>query len=425
MKDKFKKYIDRLYKLPILYSLGISIILMLLFATYIFIADGSGTIKEMPQGIFFGALILGFFVYPGILTLLNIVFLFMRTNDKRIKLAGKKIDVVTIILGTVFTGLYMSLMDIRFVPWDTVLKNNEKHFMLSIEYLPGFIIPVVMALGAYIYLRIKSIKETPPLFAVICISSLYLGIGICVMWILQVFGTVTSDPLLALAPFNFVLILIKVIKEVIIEWNDQEKMEEPLDKSEVEVMENPNTWKGKVNALLKNSLNWPLIAFIFTLPLLGIVIMISIIIGQRPDSFYRVWTETADWNLSQKIAPPNEMFDQHYLCTVAVAGHPRLVKPLRPGTRGGETILVNRQLCIANAFEQLLEEKLPKFHKAIRDFYDKYGYPISRHINSPWRADTVYLLMKPLEWLFLVVLYLFDIEPERRISRQYAYKPVR
>lgn len=52
MKDKLKKYIDRFYKLPILYSVGISIILMLLFATYIFIADGSGTIKEMPQGIF-------------------------------------------------------------------------------------------------------------------------------------------------------------------------------------------------------------------------------------------------------------------------------------------------------------------------------------------------------------------------------------
>lgn len=422
MKDKLKKYIDRFYDLPIIYSVGISIIVMILFATYIFIADGSGTIKELPQGIFFGALISGFFVYPGILTLLNIVFLFMRTNDKRINLAGKKIEVVTIILGTVFTGLYMSLMDIKFVPWDTVLKNNEKHFMLSIEYLTGFIIPVVIALAAYIFLRIKSIKKTAPLLAVICISSLYLGIGICIMWILQVIGTVTSNPLLALAPFNFVLILIKVIKEVIIEWNDQEKMEEPLDKSDLVVPENPNTWKGKVNVLLKNSLNWPLLGFIFTLPLLGIVIMISIIIGQRPDSFYRVWTETADWNLSQKIAPPNEFYDQHYLCTVAVSGHRRLVKPIRLGTRGEETILVNRQLCIANAFEQLLEEKLPKFHKTIRNFYDKYGYPISRHINSPWRADAIYLIMKPLEWLFLIVLYLFDLEPERRISRQYAYK---
>ena len=43
------------------------------------------------------------------------------------------------------------------------------------------------------------------------------------------------------------------------------------------------------------------------------------------------------------------------LCTVALRGHEKLVRPTRMGLRRGERIVVNRQLCVANAFEQLLE----------------------------------------------------------------------
>ena len=71
------------------------------------------------------------------------------------------------------------------------------------------------------------------------------------------------------------------------------------------------------------------------------------------------------------------------------------------------------------AFEQLIQEKTPKFHHFIRGIYDKYGYPISKHINTPIQADITYLIMKPLEWIFLIVLYLFDKKPENRISMQY------
>ena len=58
-------------------------------------------------------------------------------------------------------------------------------------------------------------------------------------------------------------------------------------------------------------------------------------------------------------------------------------------------------------------------HRAVRNFYDTYGYPVSKHIKSAWSADITYLIMKPLEWIFLVVLYLFDEKPEDRICRQY------
>ena len=77
---------------------------------------------------------------------------------------------------------------------------------------------------------------------------------------------------------------------------------------------------------------------------------------------------------------------------------------------------------MANAFEQLLEERTPNFHRAVRNFYDKHGYPISKWTTNPWSADIVYILMKPLEWIFVAALYLFDEKPENRICTQYLPK---
>ena len=85
-------------------------------------------------------------------------------------------------------------------------------------------------------------------------------------------------------------------------------------------------------------------------------------------------------------------------------------------------MVVNRQLCVANAFEELIQDKLPRFHKCVRSFYDKHGYPISQHISTKLRADVVYILMKPLEFIFIAVLYMFDADPESRIAMQYTGK---
>ncbi|VTT12628.1 membrane protein [Streptococcus suis] len=132
-----------------------------------------------------------------------------------------------------------------------------------------------------------------------------------------------------------------------------------------------------------------------------------------------MWTETSDWALSEKISPPNAFYDEHYLCTVGAAGHRKLVKPIRMGERHGHRVVVNRQLQIANAFEQILEERCPRLHGLIRSIYDRYGYPISKHIRKAWQADLIYLIMKPAEWLFLIVIYLHDRQPENRIAVQY------
>ena len=176
---------------------------------------------------------------------------------------------------------------------------------------------------------------------------------------------------------------------------------------------------GQCRKLLEKSTLWPVLAFLFMIPLLGILIAILVLFGQAPDAVIRAFTQTSDWNLSQRVASQNVMYDEHYLCTVAAGGHEKVVKPIRLGKRHGHEVIVNRQLCIANAFEQILEERTPRFHKVVRHFYDTCGFPVAKLIRSRYVADLVYFLMKPLEWFFLIVLYLTDAKPENRIAVQY------
>ena len=177
---------------------------------------------------------------------------------------------------------------------------------------------------------------------------------------------------------------------------------------------------SSLSGILNNSKRWPLIALIMMIPLLGIMICILMIFGQAPDAAIKAFTETADFRLSQKIPPQQLYYDEHYLCTVAAGGDRKVVKPLRMGIRHGHPVVVNRQLCVANAFEQVLEERTPRFHKAVRSFYDTHGFPVARLIRTKKAADIVYFIMKPLELVFLIVLYLTDVHPEDRIAMQYT-----
>ncbi|WP_226668163.1 DUF6688 family protein [Metabacillus litoralis] len=166
----------------------------------------------------------------------------------------------------------------------------------------------------------------------------------------------------------------------------------------------------------------PIVWIFLLFPCMIIIHMILVLFGQQPDSLIRAFLETSSYNYSKLPEPNPKMIqgDGHYLCTVSLKGHKKIVKPTRSGIRHGTRIVVNRQLLIANAFENIIEQYTPKTHKVIRSIYDQYGYPLSKHIHSSWLADFVYLLMKPLEWLFLFVLYTVDKNPENRIHIQYS-----
>lgn len=340
---------------------------------------------------------------PFVLTAENILLL---TNKKR--LTYKSIfmslwELLSIAAGVYYTVTLAPLKNILFKDWYVQLYNNQKHSPVSSEHTLTLAVLFAVAVIGHICLRFIPQNKRPPLFSALCISSIYIGCALCVLWCIQISG---SSFFLFLFPINYIILSFRVIACEVLS----------ADKTAEEQTKMP-----RISAFLHNKSSLPVLALLLLIPLLGIIAVIMLLFGQEPDSVVKLWTETADWTMSQKIAPENLPRDGHYLCTVAAEGHKKLVKPLRTGKRHGHEITVNRQLCIANAFEQLLSERAPHLHRAIRNFYDKTGYPIAKHIKTPLAADIVYIIMKPLEWLFLLVLYLFDTKPENRIATQYPH----
>lgn len=419
--DKMKKHI-------VLTSLGIAFIIPVL--TFVFrviaaigtVRGGLESIQGLPGTLAVGTLI----TYPFVLTGFNVFFIFADKGDLKHRRNGRIIEVITLVLGVVLTGMYLSFSEIQFtMDFQETLQNDQVHTPVFTEAQPTVLVLACLAVIGYLVLSRVKVNRMPPLVAVFSIAAMYIGMILSILWMIQLTafnqtnGEAFSSPtfflqgiLLSLLPFNCILIAIKVIREKVREWNETEHQQKAYN----------NKFLQFLQKKLMRSENWPMLAFILIWPLLGLFICILALFGQQPDSIIKAWTETSDWTFSQKESPPNVEYDEHYLCTVAAGGHAKIVKPLRTGQRHGHQVIVNRQLCIANGFEQVLEERVPRIHKRIRGFYDRYGFPVARLIKSPYAADLVYVLMKPLEWVFLFVLYLVDVHPENRIAKQYPPK---
>ncbi|MGL4343664.1 MAG: DUF6688 domain-containing protein [Cellulosilyticaceae bacterium] len=352
----------------------------------------------------------GLFVcYPILLTLINIVFTIRRDWSKEWLRIGRRFECITLWMGLICSWLLLQISRIQMDhDWMDTLYNDALHTPIFTQSRLTIFVIGLIGIGGYLLLSCEPLKQKPPLVIVLSMAGMYLGMLECVLWIVQI-GSMNWF-LLMLLPFNCILIGIKVIRLKVEEWQQIQEEEKKQYHHE---------WLNHINQKLADAKKWPFVAFVIMWPLFGILMALLVLFGQEPSAFIKAWTETSDWNLSQRIAPPNLTRGGHYLCTVAAGGHQEVVKPIRLGIRGGKPIVVNRQLCIANAFEQIIEERLPTLHGVIRRFYDAYGLPVSRMIRSPYVADLVYIVMKPLEWLFLIVIYLCDVNPEDRIATQY------
>lgn len=347
---------------------------------------------------------------PVVLSIANVIGLFF--PKMKLKRAAW---VLTVILGVPLSIMYEALLDVTDTPWNEQLVNTEVHQILNSETRGIYVVIMLAGFVGFLVLAKRKMDSTPPLVSVLSIASMYPAAVTCVIWCIQIMpGRIGADlafPLMVL-PINLIVMMCSLIREKIKEWNEaRDSMLANGDKDEKKL-----AWH---EGILGKAQNWPLIALIAAVPLLGLVLGISILLGQRPDALIATWTETADWNLSQMIPPPNVYEDEHYLCTVAAGGHKKFVKPLRMGERHGHRVVVNRQLEVANAFELVLEWKTPRLHHVVRSFYDKYGFPIARCIRTRTACDIVYFIMKPLEWFFVIVLYMTLAHPENVIAVQY------
>ncbi|MBQ9007338.1 MAG: hypothetical protein IJ092_13365, partial [Atopobiaceae bacterium] len=343
---------------------------------------------------------------PLVITAVNLLSL----KEGMVTPACRRLNwVLTVLAGGFDSFAYAAVCDMTTLPWDAQLFNSQLHQPIWGDALPTVATLIAVGVVGFVVLACFKLDRLSPLVIVTCIAAMYVSAATLLVFSVQVMG---QAPMLALPPFNLVVMAATLVREKVREWN--ENPEHQIDRYGGEGL------MGRLNARLADSASWPLWALVFSLPLLGVVLAVLVLFGQRPDYVVRAWTETADWTLSTKEAPVNLVQDEHYLCTVAASGDPDLVKPLRYGERHGHRIVVNRQLLVANAFENVLEEKTPRFHRVVRGLYDTYGFPVADLIrHSRLACDVTYLVMKPLEWLFLLVLYLVDVNPENRIAVQY------
>ena len=352
-------------------------------------------------------------ILPLILTIFNIINLF-----KKKKIKENLNDILTFTLGIVLTALLYFICG--FEDYNVALRIGggeiDLHSPIASWSYPTVFTILLLGIISYLLIRIKKL-QLPPLVVVGSMSGIFICSIYMIIFIIQLSKNILETaifgiPYLIIFPINYILCSIRAEIEVMKKYKNQN----------IKAKEYNNKFLNKCNKILYNIDNWPIIAIIFSAPLIIILICILVLFGQRPDEAIKAFLETSDWTLSTKTSPPSIVYDGHYLCTVSLRGHKNIVKPIRMGIRKGERIVVNRQLCIANAFEDLIQERTPRFHHFVRYIYDKYGYPLSKHINTAFQADITYILMKPLEWLFLLVLYLFDVKPENRIATQYIGK---
>ena len=361
-------------------------------------------------------------VYPIWVTVVNGIVLFGRKESGKLYEARRRNTLMSMLIGLPLSAAALSEAGPYHWSKPAVLGDPSAytalHQAITEEYALSVLIFAAAALLCLFILDRD--KLLPPLAAAICVSGIYAGFILSFVYVTQLMKNCAASRFmifisvyLLIYPINYVMCSLRVLRENVIKYTNYFNSKEIVPKHD---------FVRKTEELLSHAAGWIWFPLVGIIPLTGLLICICIVCGQGAFGVINAFIKTSDWTYSTMISPPPVEYEGHYLCTVAVNGHERLVKPTRLGIRHGVIIGVNRQLCIANAFEQIIEEKAPRFHRAVRYVYDHCGYPISKHITTKLRADMIYIVMKPLEWLFLTVLYLFDRDPESRIALQYTGK---
>ena len=359
-----------------------------------------------PNIMLLSLLVICIMLFPLILTLLNLLLLIFKKAAN--KVLATAVDSSVFAFGIPMTATLVMYFD--FHEWNEAIYPMQDYTPISFESLPTFAAIVIISFLSYLVVRIFGTR-LPPLCAALSYAGMFIGIALYIAFIVQCsvrFGDV-FEIYITLLPLNYIICSIRAIRSSAKEYS--KKISQIEYSSPILIF---------CQRTLSTGTRFVLFSFILALPLLTTVIVILLLFGQKPDSLITGFTNTAEWTLSQKIPPPRLDYHGHYLCTVAACGDEKTVKPLRAGKRCGRLIIVNRQLLVANAFEDLIYERTPHLHKLVRGVYDSCGLPVSRYITTKRRSNAVYYLMKPLEWLFVVVLYTFDRDPETRIALQYT-----
>jgi hypothetical protein len=93
-----------------------------------------------------------------------------------------------------------------------------------------------------------------------------------------------------------------------------------------------------------------------------------------------------------------------YIATAAGSGHPSLVCSFEVQLQSGQVFRINRQLQRLKCAELAVAALMPHLHMLLRKVYDIIGRQLARRIQTPFRADIAYLMLKPFELLSVIIL---------------------
>lgn len=351
-------------------------------------------------------------IIPPLFVLFNFIFYLKKNRIKTGLKLFRVIEIWTILILPTFFILISDIGKINECCTDSALFSPEHRigiYLLIIMYIFSYIISIFR----------KSIL--PPIAETFINSFLILGIIINIIFCIHINKTELGGIFWVFGNIPIILLLLMKLNE------NQKLLKHEIEQNNL----NSNNLIGK---LCLNLLSLkPVFKYsILTILLVPIIILLSlflILFGQKPDSLIKSFTETYKHGFSElDYMCDNVQCGGHFLCSVGANGHIKIVNPIRYGERNGNKIICNRQLLVSNAFEELIQEKMPKTHNFIRKQYNNVGNIVHKYyfiFNNKYVSDFVYILMKPLELCFLLVLYTFEKKPENRIEKQYISKGIR
>jgi hypothetical protein len=123
------------------------------------------------------------------------------------------------------------------------------------------------------------------------------------------------------------------------------------------------------------------------------------------------------WELYAALPP--EPPPDCYIATAAARGHPQFVHAWMVQGADGKTIQVNLQLQRLKCAELALMAVNPRLHRRLRRIYDRAGKVLARCIQESLLADFAYFLLKPWEWLAMVLLRMIVPEIDSIAKKMY------
>lgn len=282
----------------VLASILVAVILTLLFGVFVLVGNALIGSAETNQGIPLFLIIMLFLLYPITLTGFNVFFMFADKTDLYHRRNGKRIEYITLVLGVIFTGVYL--------PIHKVLYLSETHTPVFTGAQPTVVVLTCIGVLGYLGLSIVELKHMSPLVMVFSMAAMYIGIILSILWAIQLSGFnqigrgdfsferfFTLNILPSLLPLNCILIGIKVVRHRVQEWNEIEHQQREYKNELLQLLQNK----------LMRSENWMVLAFVLMWPLFGLCICILTFFGQQTDSIIKAWTETSGWTFSQKLPP--------------------------------------------------------------------------------------------------------------------------